>query len=74
MVPITTLPRRGTPSCARCGLQDLEAGVHGPGGQEHVGQEDPAQAELLADHVHPRDETLLQNVGGASALLEGLGR
>ncbi len=43
-------------------LQDLDAGVHGTRGQQHLGQEDLVSAELATDDVHAREQALVKDL------------
>ncbi len=49
------------------GPEDLHAGLHGVGGQEHLGHEEDAGAEVVADHPHRLDEGLVEGPLGRPA-------
>ena len=50
--------------------QDRHAGLHGVGGEEHLGHEQDAVAEVDPDDAHAFDERLVQRVVGAPAAAE----
>ena len=50
--------------------QDLHAALHGVGGEQHLGDEQDAVAEVDADDAHAFDERLVQHLLGAPAALQ----
>jgi hypothetical protein len=75
-VPMTTVPLLWLWPAAKVGLEDLQAGLHGLGGHEHLGHEELAGAEAFAHLVHGADQPVVQNradVRAAVQLRLGLG-
>ena len=54
------------------GPQKLGAHVHGPGGDQDLGDKDLVVLEFLADHVHAVEQTLVQDLLNRNALVNGL--
>ena len=50
--------------------QDRHARLHRVGGEQHLGHEEDAVAEVDADDAHPLDERLVQDVVGGPAAAE----
>src|SRR4051812_32051997 len=47
--------------------EDGHAGLHRVGGKEDLGDEQDAVAEVDADDLHPRDESVVEDLGGSPA-------
>ena len=58
-------------AAGQVGLQDLDALLHGLGGDQHLRHENLVVLELLADHVHGGNHGV-QNFGCGDALVQGL--
>ncbi len=69
-VPITTLPIRSAPGLGEQRAQDRHAGLHRVGGEQHLGDEQDAVAEVDADDAHALDERVVQHLVGRPAALE----
>jgi hypothetical protein len=55
-------------------LQQIEPGVHGPCGQQHLGHVVLVAAELLSDHVHAGDEPFKNELLGVHGQIEPFAR
>ena len=69
-VPITILPTGRRAGLGEQRPQDRHAALHGVGGQQHLGHEQDAVAEVDADDRHAADQRLGQHVVGRPAALE----
>ena len=47
--------------------QQVEAGLHDAGGEQHLGDEALALAHALADHLHAGEQALVEDLPGAGA-------
>ncbi len=69
-VPTTTLPIGLGAGLGQQRAQDLHAGLHRVGGQQHLGDEQDAVAEVDADDAHPLDQGVVEHPVGAPAAVE----
>ena len=61
--------------CSRLGQQRLEnghAGLHGPGGNQHLGNVETVVFEILSNDAHSGNEAFLEDVIDVEPLFEGL--
>ena len=63
-VPMTTLPIRGAPGFGEQRPQDRHAGLHRVRGEQNLGHEQDAVAEVDADDAHPLDERVVEHAVG----------
>ena len=64
------LARRRCPGLGQQRAQDRHAALHGVGGEQHLGHEQDAVAEIDADDGHAADQRLGQHAVGRPAALE----
>ena len=69
-VPMTTLPIGLGAGLGEQRPQDLHAGLHRVGGQQHLGDEQDAVAEVDADDAHALDERVVEHPVGRPAAVE----
>ena len=72
-VPTTARNSGLTPAASEDGLQDLGAGLHRPGRDQHLGDEQLALLELAAHHVHGRGHGVEDRLGVDALVERGLG-
>ena len=69
-VPITILPIDSAPVSASSGRRISMPGLHRVGGEQHLGHEQDAVAEVDADDAHALDERVVEHPVGAPAAVE----
>ena len=60
-VPMTTVPMPAS-SPGHVRTQEVEAGLHDPGAEQHLGDEALAFAHARADHVHAGQQRLVEDL------------
>ena len=58
-VPITTTPAAGLVAGGHVRAQEVEAGLHDAGGEQHLGDEALALAHARPDHLHAGEQRLV---------------
>ena len=66
-VPMTTVPHAGLVAGRHVRAQQVEAGLHDPRGEQHLGDEALALAHARADHVHAGQQRLVEDLPGRGA-------
>ena len=69
-VPMTTLPIGFGAGLGEQRPQDRHAGLHRVGGEQHLGHEQDAVAEVDADDAHALDERVVEDLVGPPAAAE----